>query len=183
LRFVIAQFVTVSWIISGLVRDGTAWITQPPLYVAFLLPFLIAAFLTFVVTFIQHRYEGRPASQPYVEVAGAYPRHAVLSERRVPLTTRQGIAIAAVVALFIAACRWGNEMIPMRAYYPALAEENAAVARGFDSDLALSGDDPSDRMHQLWIRQRLHFERLEAKYRHAATRSWITVVADPPPPD
>jgi hypothetical protein len=89
----------------------------------------------------------------------------------------------AVVALFIAACRGGNEMIRLRAYYLAQAEENAAVARGFGSDLALSGDDPSDGMHQVWIRQRLHFERLEAKYRRAATRPWITVEPDPPPPE
>jgi hypothetical protein len=45
----------VSWITSGLLRDGTAWINNPPFYTLFLSPFLFAAFLTFAVTFIQFR--------------------------------------------------------------------------------------------------------------------------------
>jgi hypothetical protein len=45
----------VSWITSGLLRDGTAWINNPPFYALLLSPFLFAAFLTFAVTFIQSR--------------------------------------------------------------------------------------------------------------------------------
>jgi hypothetical protein len=44
-----------SWIISGLLRDGTPWINDPPFYAVFLAPFLFATFLAFAVTVIQFR--------------------------------------------------------------------------------------------------------------------------------
>jgi hypothetical protein len=58
LLFGIALLGILSWIISGLEREGTTWFSQPPLYLVLLSPFLVAAFLTFAVTLIQFRDEG-----------------------------------------------------------------------------------------------------------------------------
>jgi hypothetical protein len=63
MMFGIAILGICSWIIIGLARDGTAWISQPPLYLVFLFPFLFAAVLTFAVTFVQFRCEGHLARQ------------------------------------------------------------------------------------------------------------------------
>jgi cytochrome bd-type quinol oxidase subunit 2 len=57
LLFGIALLGILSWVISGLEREGTAWFSQPPLFLVLLSPFLVAAFLTLAVPLIQSRDE------------------------------------------------------------------------------------------------------------------------------
>jgi cytochrome c biogenesis protein CcdA len=53
----------LSWIIAGLVRDGTSWVRYPPLYLVVTFPFLFATSLTLAVSFFQGRFERRRQEQ------------------------------------------------------------------------------------------------------------------------
>jgi hypothetical protein len=51
----------LTWVITGLLTDGAAWFSHPPLYMVIAYPFLFAASLTLFVTIVQFRSERRPA--------------------------------------------------------------------------------------------------------------------------
>jgi hypothetical protein len=64
----------LSWIVSGLIRDGTAWFAHPPLYFVIVTPFLFAAAITFLVTYVQFQRE-TAAAPPTIIGSQSSPTH------------------------------------------------------------------------------------------------------------
>jgi membrane protein implicated in regulation of membrane protease activity len=56
-----AVLAILSWIIAGVMKDGTAWFLHHSLYVVIVFPLLFSASVTFVVTFFQARLDRRRA--------------------------------------------------------------------------------------------------------------------------
>lgn len=110
----------LSWIITGLMQEGIAWISHPPLYLVFAAPFLFAASLTVAVTFVQFCCERRLAREDRIVGSTTHSRLPAMRPSRVRFTIRSlMIAVVVVAGLLMLPVVWG--VIGLALSLPGLA--------------------------------------------------------------